>query len=80
MFCNKFPSVPSMLHLSPAKILGKVVNFILSSYPEIIKVWLAKISFWYHSPSKYYRGKTLVWVVFDPPLVPEGLSDWINKC
>ena len=38
MFCDKFPSVPSMLHLSPAKILGKVVNVILPPYPEIIKV------------------------------------------
>ena len=46
MFCNKFPSVPSLLHLSPTKILGKVLYFILPPYPEIIKVRLAKISFY----------------------------------
>ena len=45
MFRNKFPSIPSMLHLSPTKILGKVLNFILNPFPEIIKVWLAKIRF-----------------------------------
>ena len=59
MFCNKFPSILLTLHLSLAKILGKVFNFITPQYPDIIKVWLAKNSFWYHSPSKYYREKTV---------------------
>ena len=45
MFRNKFPSVPSLLHLSPTKILGKVLYFILPPYPEIIKVRLAKFRF-----------------------------------
>ena len=32
-----------MLHLSPAKILDKVLNFIIPHYLEIIKVLLANI-------------------------------------
>ena len=74
MFCNKFPFIPSTLHLSLAKSLGKVLNFIIPPYPDIIKVWLAKISFRYHSPSKYYRGKTLGEGSKTAPLVPEGLN------
>ena len=45
MFGNKFSSIPSMLHLFLAKIFGKVLNFIIPSYLEINKVWLAKILF-----------------------------------
>ena len=45
MFCNKFPSIPSKLHLSLPKILGKVLNFIIPPYPDIIKVALPKFRF-----------------------------------
>ena len=34
-----------MLHLSSAKILGKVIYFIRPLYPEIFKVCLAKFRF-----------------------------------
>ena len=44
-FCNKFLSIPSKLHLSLPKVLGKALNFIIPPCPVIIEVWLAKISF-----------------------------------
>ena len=42
MFCNTFPSSPSKLHFFLIKILGKVLNFIIPTYPDVIKVGLAK--------------------------------------
>ena len=42
MFCNKFPFIASMLHLSLAKILRKVLNFIISPYLDTIEVELPK--------------------------------------
>ena len=44
-FWKKFSSIPSKLHLSPSTIFGKVLNFIISSYPGIIKLWLPKFRF-----------------------------------
>ena len=64
-----------MLHLSPAKILGKVLNFILPPYPKIIRIWLTKISFSYIILQILQR-KNLGVGRFrppPPPLVPEGL-------
>ena len=42
----------------------------------MVEIWLAKISFSYHSPRKSYRGKTVGCAVFDtsppPPLCQKG--------
>ena len=45
MFCNKFPSIPSTLHVFLSKILGKVLKFNYIPYLKTIKVGLAKFCF-----------------------------------
>ena len=45
MFSNKFPSIPSTVHLSLPEIPGYVFNSITPPYTVIIEVWLAKFSF-----------------------------------
>ena len=45
MLCKKILFIPLKFHLSPAKLLSKVVNFNIALYLEIIEVWLPKISF-----------------------------------
>ena len=58
----------------PRQKFGQSLKFLLYPYLEIIKVWLAKISFLYHSLGKYYTIKILG-VFFDPPPPPQ----WCQK-